>query len=321
MFECLLVCLPRDLARGVVSRRRRVAPSPRRGGDEGERREGEPLPVMWPLHTTYASSDPSADSLYMQEIFAAAFASIRKAELAEKAATVVEDDVWIADARALDDILLVHRKQRAQGEDDTSWAALFGTLVKKDVMPESARMRVKDAVAAALDDAFRPLPPPPPEAESQEPNSLFTRLQQGALKKQATEEAPLPFAIFSVADTVREKSTAAAQRWPEEALGYHAYCNVERVAIYRFNSGRSRQAVISARFAAKLDGAFGNLEAARPKNCVSDSDMSNQIVTSLHSRARRMRWPSSFRQRINASRAPRVTRRHVSSLWLPSFSL
>jgi len=42
------------------------------GGGKGEGEdEGEPLPVMWPLHTTYASSDPAADSLYMQEIFAA----------------------------------------------------------------------------------------------------------------------------------------------------------------------------------------------------------------------------------------------------------
>lgn len=42
------------------------------GGGKGEAEgEGEPLPVMWPLHTTYASSDPAADALYMQEIFAA----------------------------------------------------------------------------------------------------------------------------------------------------------------------------------------------------------------------------------------------------------
>ena len=83
----------------------------------------------------------------LREIFAAAFASIRKAELAEKAAHVAENDVWIADALALDNVLLEHRKQPAQGVDDTTWAALFGTLVEKDVIPDSARLRVKDTVA------------------------------------------------------------------------------------------------------------------------------------------------------------------------------
>ena len=142
----------------------------------------------------------------LQEIFAAAFASIRKAELAEKAAHVAENDVWIADALALDNVLLLHRKQHAQGVDDTTWVALFGTLVEKDVIPDSTRLRVKDAVAAALDHAFRPPaagPPPPPEVEAQQPSSFFAELQQGA-QKEAKEETPLPW--FMVCCALRRRT-------------------------------------------------------------------------------------------------------------------
>lgn len=67
---------------------------------------------------------------------------------------VTDNDVWIADARALD-MLLEHRRQHAQGEDNTTWAALFATLVEKDVMPEAARLRVEDVVGTALDNAFQ----------------------------------------------------------------------------------------------------------------------------------------------------------------------
>lgn len=78
-------------------------------------------------------------------IFVAAFTAIGK---------VTDNDVWIADARALD-MLLEHRRQHAQGEDNTTWAALFATLVEKDVMPEAARLRVEDVVGTALDNAFQ----------------------------------------------------------------------------------------------------------------------------------------------------------------------
>ena len=78
----------------------------------------------------------------LADIFATAFSSIGKVELAVEAAHVADHDVWIADARGLDDMLLKHRKPREQGAEDTSWDMLFATLVGKGIITIFAKLRV-----------------------------------------------------------------------------------------------------------------------------------------------------------------------------------
>ena len=112
----------------------------------------------------------------LADIFATAFSSIGKVELAVEAAHVADHDVWIADARGLDDMLLKHRKPREQGAEDTSWDMLFATLVGKGIITSPVKTRIKEAVAAALDDAFRPKAPPPPDPD---PKSCSARAAGG----------------------------------------------------------------------------------------------------------------------------------------------
>ena len=80
-------------------------------------------------HFTMAAAVPT-----LADIFATAFSSIGKVVLAVEAAHVADHDVWIADARGLDDMLLKHRKPREQGAEDTSWDMLFATLVGKGII-------------------------------------------------------------------------------------------------------------------------------------------------------------------------------------------